>query len=307
MPLIAIDWGSSSFRAYMIDDEGCLIERIENDQGVFTHTDTNFETTLMNACGKWLKDQPQTPIVMAGMIGSRSGWIETNYIKCPVNRDGISRHLTKVPNSLDLNIQIISGVSGLSPSTAPDVMRGEEVQIFGALKLANLEDAIVCLPGTHSKWASVTNRYIKQFSTFFTGEIFALLKEQSSIGAILENDPIDEETFCKGLDYSRQSGGFLHHIFSARAQLLTNSWQKGPLSSYLSGIVVGHEFSGADQLYPGQRNLLVVGNDRLQQLYQLAATTFGYQVTNIDADLAVIEGIRAIAIGSLSQQKENLC
>ncbi|MBL4827021.1 MAG: 2-dehydro-3-deoxygalactonokinase [Spongiibacteraceae bacterium] len=299
MKLIALDWGSSSFRAYLIDDAGQVAERVENKSGVFSHSDGNFSATLMQACGDWLKAWPQLPIIMSGMIGSRSGWIETPYLACPLRKNQLAQHLCSVKNAAELSLYVVPGISANSPSDSPDVMRGEEVQIFGALQLADQRDAVLCLPGTHSKWANVKDASIHYFSTFFSGEMFALLKKHSSIGAVMDDDSrnasVDEDSFIQGVQYSRQAGGLLHHLFSARARLLTNCWTGKSLSAYLSGIVIGHEFSEALKLYPTKNTILLVGNSQLQQRYQLAAQEYHCTLKNIDAELATVNGLCAIA------------
>jgi len=312
MKCIAVDWGSSSFRAYLIDEAGRLADRVANAKGVFTHTEGNFEATLLAACGAWLDRWPGLPVIMAGMIGSRSGWWETPYAPCPVDRLELSRRLCALPAVKGVNLQLVPGISGHSPNGAPDVMRGEEVQVFGALALTNTPDAIVCLPGTHSKWVQVNMGRIEQFSTFFTGELFALLKQHSSIAAIMKGaaeheESVDEDAFLQGVAYSRQNGGFLHHIFSARARVLTGDWQSGSLSAYLSGMLIGHELAGASVLYPSAAPLLVVGNARLQALYQRAADAYGYPVITVDADHAIVTGLCALAEDNLLPQKDHLC
>ncbi len=310
MKFIAVDWGSSSFRAWLTDDEGQLAERVANRRGVLDHNPEDFETTLLDAIGAWLERWPGLPVIMAGMIGSRNGWQETPYLPCPVDSQGLGRHLCTVTTTSGLELKLVPGVSGFSPSGAPEVMRGEEVQIFGALALAETTEATVCLPGTHSKWALVDNGSILRFSTFFTGELFALLQQYSSVAALGEetaatdDTPVDEDAFLQGVAYSRQAGGLLHHVFSPRARVLTGNWSGGSLSDYLSGLIIGHEFAGASVLYPNTAPLLVVGNARLQALYQLAASGSGRSLINIDADQATLAGLRALTESSLSALEE---
>jgi 2-dehydro-3-deoxygalactonokinase len=192
-------------------------------------------------------------------------------------------------------------------------MRGEEVQIFGALALAETAGATVCLPGTHSKWAQVDNGSILRFSTFLTGELFALLQQHSSIAALTEetaatdDTPVDEDAFLQGVAYSRQAGSLLHHMFSPRARVLTGDWASSSLSDYLSGLIIGHEFAGASALYPNTGPLLVVGNARLQALYQLAAGSSGWSLINIDAEQATLAGLRALTESSLPASEECPC
>ena len=296
MKFIAVDWGSSSFRAWRLDEQGHVVDCVNNERGVFNHApEERFEDTFEQACGAWLKQDPDLPVFMAGMVGSRNGWKEADYLPCPANADDFKGKLCKVRSLQGIELNIIPGLQGQSPSGSADVMRGEEVQALGALKIIAKPNALICLPGTHSKWVRAENTKIQEFSTFFTGEMFALLKQQSSIGALMTEDSLDQETFQRGVQYSRQEGGFLHHVFAARAQALTNTWPGGSLSSFLSGIAIGHEMQDALEMYPTDLDLYLVGNQSLQTLYGLAAQHFGLNTHNIDPSDAVIEGLKMIA------------
>jgi len=308
MKFVAVDWGSTALRAWLIGEAGEILAQHSSDQGVFSLEAKDFESTLLTVCGEWLGDAPDTPIIMAGMIGSRSGWQETAYQQCPVKAETLGENLLALTNTSKLNLFVIPGIKTNSPSGSADVMRGEEVQIIGALAALHASpdsNALICLPGTHSKWAQTHQQEITNFSTFFTGEMYSLLGEFSSIGAIMNGDEFDETSFREGLAYSRQAGGFLHHIFSARARLLTDTWSGGSLSAYLSGIAIGHEFQGAKTLYPKQSTLYLIGNSHLQSLYQIAASEFGFKANSLDAADAIIQGIAHIAQPYLKTQALN--
>ena len=309
MKFVAVDWGSTTLRAWLISEAGEILAQHSSDQGVFNLEADAFENTLLNACGKWLSDAPDTPIIMAGMIGSRSGWQETAYQTCPVKAETLGVNLLALANTSKLNLFVIPGIKTDSPSGSADVMRGEEVQIIGALaalQVSSDSSALICLPGTHSKWAQTRQQEITNFSTFFTGEIYSLLGEFSSIGAIMNGDEFDEASFREGLAYSRQAGGFLHHIFSVRARLLADTWSDGSLSAYLSGIAIGHEFQGAKTLYPNESTLYLIGNSHLQALYQIAASEFSFKANSLDAADAIIQGVMHIAQPYLKTQALNI-
>ncbi|NIB44206.1 2-dehydro-3-deoxygalactonokinase [Pseudomaricurvus alkylphenolicus] len=306
---IAVDWGSSSFRAYLVDEDRQIIQQVENDRGVLCHKQEEFTDTLASACSDWLDNDPNLPIVMAGMIGSRNGWQETDYVSCPADASAIASHIARLESELATDILLVPGVCGKSPNGLADVMRGEEVQILGALEQYQSSDALICLPGTHSKWAQVHDSNIKHFSTFFTGEMFALLNHHSSIGSILENKEYSEDDFFRGLQCSRKDGGLLQHVFSTRASLLSSQWDGESLHSYLSGIVIGNEFKGACELYgqPDSSNLLLVGNSQLQKLYRQAADFYGFSSFSIAAESAFISGLDQVTQAYYSSTTEALC
>ncbi len=296
MKFIAVDWGSSSFRAWLLDEQGRVTDSVSNERGVFSHSpEESLEQTFEQACGQWLEQDPDLPVLMAGMVGSRSGWKEADYLPCPVQAHSFQGRLCRLSTSKGIQLDIIPGLSCESPSGSADVMRGEEVQALGALTLIGEQKALLCLPGTHSKWLRAEGGQIQQFSTFFTGEMFALLKQQSSIGALMNDDSLEHEAFQRGLEYSAQDGGFLHHVFAARAQALTDTWPGGSLNSFLSGICIGHEVREALEMYSGDSDVYVIGNESLQTLYALALQHFGLNAHNIDPSEAVIEGLKLIA------------
>ncbi len=308
MKFVAVDWGSSSFRAWLLGNAGEIIASVETPQGVLSHEGTGFEQTLEQACGDWLKEESHLPVIMAGMVGSRNGWLETQYKTCPLKAIDLADQLQAVDNQRGWNLFIVPGVCSLGATlgvnNAADVMRGEEVQMFGALSNHQQDSSLVCLPGTHSKWAQSQGESLQSFSTFFTGEMFSLLKEKSSIGAVLSDNNPDPQAFVEGLQFSRQPGGFLNHIFSVRARPLTNTWSGGSLAAYLSGIAIGHEFVGAMTLFPEQRQLSILGKPELQSLYQLAAEEFGFESSTIDAADAFIKGINIIANKVINEHSE---
>ena len=164
--MIAIDWGSSAFRAFLLDSSGDVLARISTDDGVLMTNGTSFSRILMDNCGRWLDKHGCLPIVMSGMVGSRNGWREASYVPCPVTVEALAAAPLKVGNDQGLDVRIMPGVSGPNFFGGLDVMRGEEVQVFGALASLDLSNALICLPGTHSKWCVIENGQITSLTTF---------------------------------------------------------------------------------------------------------------------------------------------
>lgn len=173
----------------------------------------------------------------------------------------------------------------------PDVMRGEEVQIFGALSVAARTEATVLLPGTHSKHAVVSNGSISGFVTHLTGEIFALLRDHSILGRLMAPRRVDLDAFAAGLDRAHQQNGLLHHIFGVRTRMLMNELDAASLPDYLSGILIGHELASAQIAPP----VIVVGEPELGALYLRALDRIGIGVELIESDVATTRGLHALA------------
>jgi 2-dehydro-3-deoxygalactonokinase len=245
--MIAVDWGTSSLRIYRLDETGAIRARREAPSGIMTVAAGGFAATLEAELGDWIDD---TPIVMSGMIGSRQGWREVPYAECPAGAGDIARLMGTVEWGKGRRAWIAPGLSCRDEAGVPDVMRGEETQIIGALAELPAGDATICLPGTHSKWVRWRGGRIAGFATAMTGEVFAVLRRHSILGRLMAEggDAHDPAAFVAGLRRAGEAGGLLHHLFGARTRGLFGELGESALPSYLSGILIGNEIAA---LAPG--------------------------------------------------------
>ncbi|MCA0425524.1 MAG: 2-dehydro-3-deoxygalactonokinase, partial [Proteobacteria bacterium] len=188
---IVVDWGSSNFRAYRFGPDGTVGERRQSASGILSVTDGRFEDALRREIGNWLT--PGAEVFHSGMITSRNGWVETPYVLCPATLQAVADGAVRRDLAGGVALHFMPGVSTLNPT--PDVMRGEEMQVFGVT--GPEADTLVILPGTHSKWVNVVHGAITGLRTFLTGEIFALLSSQSIIGRLIPTgaQPFNEAAF----------------------------------------------------------------------------------------------------------------
>ena len=173
--LIGIDWGTTSFRAYRIDAAGNVLESREAPAGILAVRDRDFAAVLARETGAWLAAEPGVPVVASGMITSRQGWLEVPYRPCPAGSAEIAAALMRHPARPDL--RFVPGLSFMATDGVPDVMRGEETQILGALRSSVALQSgrhLVCLPGTHTKWVVLEDGVVREFLTSVTGELFAV-------------------------------------------------------------------------------------------------------------------------------------
>lgn len=270
--MLAIDWGTSSLRVYRLDTKGEVSDVRSSDDGILRVKDGAFAATLERAAGDWLTSNK--PIVMSGMIGSRQGWSEAVYVPCPAGLPEIAAAMSTVQWTSSDNLQhqawIAPGLNCVDQAGVADVMRGEEVQILGILQSLGEGEHVVCLPGTHSKWARVRDDRIVSFGTYMTGEVFSVLKQHSILGRTMTSDGFDEAAFCDGVARAGTVGGLLHHLFGVRAQVLAGNIVEAQSASYLSGIVIGHELHSATS---DIERFHLVGDAELTALYALAAST----------------------------------
>ncbi|MBT8141221.1 MAG: 2-dehydro-3-deoxygalactonokinase [Gammaproteobacteria bacterium] len=295
---IAVDWGTTSFRAYLLNDKFELIDACRNQHGVMNIT-SSFSKVLQNACADWVEKYNIENIYLGGVIGSRNGWVETPYSYCPISVGEQKDKFTQLDNVLGCETRIFHGLQCTSPGGFPDVMRGEEIQVLGAMHCLEGKPAVLCLPGTHSKWVSVNNNTIHNFASMMTGEIFALMLMHSSIGSLIDSHEFDQASFLNGLQDYRESNvasgcNFLHSMFSVRSRVVSNSLKVDSLYSYLSGMLIADEINSAQSMFDLSQGVHLVSGDKLQQPYLLALETMGIEVQDYASETAFISGVQSL-------------
>ena len=214
--VIAIDWGTSTFRAYRLDGTGRVVEARSSPHGIVEVKNGKFSAVLETKTGDWIA-AGEAPVVMSGMIGSRQGWMEVPYAGCPAGFEEIAAGMRKVTWKRSA-AWIAPGLTCRDDAGIPDVMRGEEVQILGVLDQLGPGTHTICLPGTHSKWVEVRDGRIERFSTHMTGEAFAVFKTHSLLGRMMKDGAPDVAAFNDGVRRSADAGGMLHHLFGVRTR-----------------------------------------------------------------------------------------
>lgn len=291
-PLIAIDWGTSSLRGAQLGADGQVLASRESARGILTVSAGQFEAVFQEHFGDWMQ-APDALCLISGMAGSRQGWQEAPYCPCPAGFAELGQHLMWLQAG---RIALVPGLSGVGQDAlhTPDVIRGEEVQIFGALQLAGRDSATLVLPGTHSKWVQVEHGRVTGFSTFMTGEVYALLSQHSILGKTLDlAGDFDEAAFLQGLNASQAPGSLLHRLFAVRTLGLFNRLPAAALPSYLSGLLIGEELRG-QPLVPAQDPVILIGSDTLTRRYTLALQHLGIACQSRGAE-ATWAGLHALA------------
>jgi 2-dehydro-3-deoxygalactonokinase len=300
--LIGLDWGTTSFRAYRLDAAGAVLEAKTAAAGILKVTGGDFEGALEREIGPWLADAPGLPVIASGMITSRQGWVEVPYCACPAGSPEIAGALVRHETGAGRIVHFVPGLSIVGADGVPDVIRGEETQIIGAVgELGGGIGAapggrLLVLPGTHSKWAQVVDGRIVWFATFMTGELFEVLKEHSILGRMMAGERDDDAAFRRGLGYAR-AGGLLKRLFSARTLGLFGALPESGAASYLSGLLIGTELREAldclEQAPAGQE-ITVVGAADLSRRYLAAIADVGLRSRRA-ADDAGARGLFLIA------------
>ena len=286
-PLIAVDWGTSALRGARLGDDGRVLEERSAPLGILNVPNGDFAGTFAAQFGDWM--QPSSALcLISGMAGSRQGWAEAPYVSCPAGPAQLARHLHWIERD---RIALVPGLSD-TQRDVPDVMRGEEVQIFGAMRLAGLGEGLFVLPGTHSKWATVRGGKVMGFRTFMTGEAFGLFSQHSILARTLDSSaPLDEAAFLQGVTRAGKSGGLLHNAFGVRALALFDRLSPAQSASYLSGLLIGEEL--ASQTLSTDGEVVVIGAPALVARYALALGTRRAKVSTFGAE-ATWAGLRSL-------------
>ena len=311
--LIGIDWGSSSLRGALLAADGTLLASHSAPRGLLSVPAGGWQSVFDAEFGQWCSAHPTLPVLMAGMVGSRQGWAEAPYCPCPAGVAELAGALHWLQPG---RLAIVPGVScGTAAGDTPDVMRGEETQVIGALALLGLQHATLVLPGTHSKWVTVADGRVRHFSSHMTGECYALLRQHSLLARTLPADDTAfiAQAFDAGVLQAQQPGGLLHHLFSVRSLALFERLDGLSLASRLSGLVIGEELraqlatppiASTDAPAAGRAAapppdttsppLLLVGDALLNQRYQRALQLLGLPVLSVGAQ-ASWQGLAALA------------
>jgi len=292
--LLTVDWGSSALRGALLDEDGRVLEQRGAARGMLTIGPGGFADVFETTFGDWM-DVPGTRCLMAGMVGSKQGWVEAPYCACPAGLDEIVRALVRVSHAAGSRARDIRLVPGLTCETRgmPDVMRGEEVKVLGALEALGLDDAVLVLPGTHSKWATVAQGRIESFATVMSGEFYALLCKHSILAKSLPGDdaPFDAAAFDRGVATALDGSSLMQTAFSVRTLALFERLPEASRASYLSGLVIGEELRCRP--LQGAGELVLVAAPVLVERFERALAQRGITVRALGEEVAW-RGLRAI-------------
>jgi 2-dehydro-3-deoxygalactonokinase len=269
--MIGIDWGTTTLRAYRLAADGTILTRRETPRGILSIEPGGFPDALRAAVGDWVA-AGAAPVVICGMAGSRQGWHEAPYLPCPADLADLAKSAVTVPFP-DARVRIIPGLSCRDRHGTPEVMRGEETQILGAA--LGTDAATVCLPGSHSKWASLSGGAVTGFATHLSGEVYAALSQHTILARMIDmHAPHHAGGFRRGVQRAKEGGGLLHHLFGVRAASLFDEIAEDEAASFLSGLLIGHEVASAleDGVAPP---VILIGAERLTSRYAAALDAFG--------------------------------
>jgi 2-dehydro-3-deoxygalactonokinase len=285
---IAVDWGTSNLRVWLMGKDGLPFANAQSDQGMGTLKPDEFEPALLSLIDPYLSDLRVTPVMCAGMVGARQGWQEADYQSVPSAPPNAQAATLVCTNDPRISVNIIPGVKQLSP---PDVMRGEETQIAGALKGHPDFDGVICLPGTHTKWVHISAGEIVSFQTFMTGELFALLSQGSVLRHSVNTADWDQAAFLSAMsDAMSRPQTAAAQLFRIRAGGLVADLSPDTARAQLSGILIGIELAGARPYWLGQ-NVAIIGSTSVAEHYRSSLEQLGAQAAVWNASQLTLAGL----------------
>lgn len=288
-----IDWGTSSFRLWLVDRQGKVLAESRSDEGMMQSSQAGFASVLENHLGK-VGAAAGLPVVISGMAGARQGWVEAPYLDVPAPLDGLAALAVRVKHT-PRQVHILPGIAQ-KRADAANVMRGEETQLAGIA--VSHPDGLVCMPGTHCKWVNLEGGQVTGISSFMTGEVFAVLGQHSILQHALEPHArfdADHPTFraAVGRTLARPAQA-MTMLFPIRASQLLSFERREDGAPHLSGVLIGAEIAAARELYGAGRASLVA-SQRLNALYKPVMEEAGFSVDLIDGEEAVCAGLLAAA------------
>lgn len=289
---VAVDWGNSNFRAYLLGQEGSIIDERALPMGVKILPRKDQPGFLASQIAEWIATHKPKAVLLFGMVGSELGLKEVPMRAAPIGLDALASHLSPLQLSVLPPTFIVPGIS--APGPVQGMMRGEEVLTSGALILSGQANGELCLPGTHSKWVHVENGMITSIRTQMTGELFALVREHSMLSASLDrsHEEIEDHAFAAGVELIKDGVNILEAIFSLRSEMLhgTDIGAVGRTSK-LSGLLIGAEIRAVsatkDEIY-------LVADSPLAHQYEHAFQIMGRTAKTIETRAAMVAGIISI-------------
>ncbi|MCX2729253.1 2-dehydro-3-deoxygalactonokinase [Saccharopolyspora sp. NFXS83] len=309
--LIALDWGTTAQRAWLLDDEGGILATRRPELGLLPTTagldvrDAGararaYEAAFWSACGEWVTAHPELPVLACGMVGSAQGWAEAGYLTVPAELRFGADALTRVEHRRGV-AHLVPGLRTPSQDGRPgDVIRGEETQIVGALEALGspAEPVTLVLPGTHGKWVRVAGGEVVSFATAMSGELFGLLTTDGILARTAAGPRRDDEAFARGLAAAAadRSRGLSTELFGARPLVLDGLLDPASVPDYVSGVLIADEVG---HLAPtvGVGRVVLCGAEDLCRRYAAALAAHDIVATALTEDVAA-RGLWRIALST---------
>lgn len=283
---LIVDWGTTNFRAFVMDAKGKMLDKKELPMGLLQVDDGDFAKALKSVLNGWIENFESLPIYMAGMVGSQLGWVNVEYASTSIDETGLIKKAHRFDLPWGPQAVIIPGVSHQTETGAYDVMRGEEVQLFGLAKIVKQSSLDAILPGTHSKHANFVNGKMTRFASFMTGELFSVISKHTILGKGLPEQVDSQVAFIRGVKEGQLTNSLTSTLFATRTHRLFNNIEENEVLDYLSGLLIGNELKSLKN-----NHVFLVGGKSLCERYKIACTELSIFSTYISGDECFLAGM----------------
>lgn len=277
LPFLAIDWGTTNRRAYLID-AGSVVTTAQDSMGILSVPPEDFAGEVQRLRAR----HANVPAILAGMVGSNRGWVDAGYVATPATLATLAGAIVRPADGAI----IVPGVSHIDGQRG-DVMRGEEMQLLGAVAARLVpDDALLCQPGTHCKWARMKGGALTAFITAMTGEMFSLIKRHALIGQEMDGAVMPGEAFVEGVRDGAK-GDLLGALFGVRPASLLHLRDRTDAASFVSGLLIGADCA----VHAGREQVYLLADPVLGALYAKAIDTLGGYAILVDSHAAFVAGV----------------
>lgn len=295
--MILGDWGTSVCRLYLCDWRDDTLSVIERKKGKGIKHINEPEASFFDLCTPWFEEHGKLPVFLIGTVGADIGWHTAPYVKCPTDQSQLLQQSIEF-EARGIEFTIIPGLSCANRHGLPDIMRSEETQIFGFLssQAPRPKEQLICLPGTHTKWALLRDSKVVSFLTSPIGELYEVLSHHSVLLSAPESRCWDKDSYVQGLEVGlAQTSNLLHTLFASRALQVVENKDNTQAASFLSGLLIGADVKAAMQDFHLFSHVVLIGSERINSLYKLALDKLAISSSEISSESATLSGFKALA------------
>lgn len=295
--MILGDWGTSVCRLYLCDWRDDILSVVARKKGPGIKHTEDHESSFFELCQPWFDQHGKMPVFLIGTVGADIGWKTAPYVKCPTDQHQLLSEAA-IFEARGIDFTIIPGLSCLNRHGLPDIMRSEETQIFGFLaqQHPHPKEQLICLPGTHTKWALLKEDKVASFLTSPIGELYEVLSHHTVLLAPMAHKHWNEESFVEGLEVGlRQTSNLLHTLFATRALQVLNENDNTQAASFLSGLLIGADVKAAMQDFHLFSHVTLIGSERINGLYKMALDKLGINSNQVTSESSTLSGLKALA------------
>jgi 2-dehydro-3-deoxygalactonokinase len=296
---LVIDGGTTNTRFVLMDHKNeKIVNRIERKVGASNATSASeneeLKTTVKDVICELQKqnDCIIKNVYASGMITSNAGLYELAHIEAPATVEKIQSgiHTVSMPEiSQNALFHFIPGIKFQNQRTiGMDMMRGEEVEIFGALEPEDYQKSIMFVHfGSHNKLIFVKNGVISNAITTIGGELlWAIANEtilKSSIGNFEETFEIDNDYVELGYHEAKENN-ISRALFLARIYQVINQATEEQVKSFLYGALMFVDLQAFSKLLGNKADKIVLyGRDNFVKTFKTCIRLFaGKEITSAE-------------------------